>query len=235
MKSIDMNVKKPESLAAEKFTNIEIVLLAVLLIGGGERVVDMEDLAVKANELAPGRFAWRKYPQQINIENVRTVLSDAKKVKNGNLVNGSGRTGWSLTVAGLARARQVEDRFFRLASAATLPVRKRVNPIERQRQARERERLLTSDVFLKLQTSSIDRVTRHEAETFFRLDDYVADAMRERKITRVLNAIGADNIELLRAANSLAAKVRDAELQPSSPTKSKPSPRVRHKSKTKKI
>ncbi len=231
-----MNVKKPKSLpGAEKFTNIEIILLTVLLIGGGEHVVDMEDIAVKANELAPGRFAWRKYPQQINIENVRTFLSDAKKIKHGNLVNGSGRTGWSLTAAGLERARKVEGRFFTIVSNAPLPIRKRVNPLERQRQTRERERLLTSDVFLKLQISGIDGVTRHEAETFFRLDEYVADTMRERKITRVLNAIGEDDTELLRVASTLATMVRKSEPQPLSATKSKPSSRVRHKSIAKKI
>ena len=38
------------------------------LLGGETRRVDTEDIAVKANELAPGRFAWKKYPDQINLE-----------------------------------------------------------------------------------------------------------------------------------------------------------------------
>lgn len=62
------------------FSNHEIVTLAVYLLGGEAKVIDTEDVAVKANEIAPGRFTWRKFPEQINIENVRTFLSDAKKV-----------------------------------------------------------------------------------------------------------------------------------------------------------
>jgi hypothetical protein len=72
-----MTLKKAEALS-----NHEIVTLAVYLLGGDSKRIDTEDVAVKANELAPERFAWRKYPNQINIENVRTFLSDAKKLKN---------------------------------------------------------------------------------------------------------------------------------------------------------
>jgi len=59
-------------------TNHEIVTLAEYLLGGDTQYVDTEDIAVKANEIVPGRFAWRKFPNQINIENVRTFHSDAK-------------------------------------------------------------------------------------------------------------------------------------------------------------
>jgi hypothetical protein len=63
-------------------SNHEIVTLAVYLLGGDTQYLDTEDIAVKANEIAPGRFTWRKYSDQINIENVRAFLSDAKKEKN---------------------------------------------------------------------------------------------------------------------------------------------------------
>jgi hypothetical protein len=75
---------------AKALSNHEIVTLAVYLLGGDSKRIDTEDVAVKANELAPGRFAWRKYPNQINIENVRTFLSDAKKPKNGAYTLSSG-------------------------------------------------------------------------------------------------------------------------------------------------
>lgn len=44
--------------------NHEIVTLAVYLLGGERQRVDTEDIAVKANELASGRFTWRKYPDR---------------------------------------------------------------------------------------------------------------------------------------------------------------------------
>jgi hypothetical protein len=59
--------------------NYEIVTVALILFGGGTRSVDTEDIAVKANQIAPGRFAWRKYPDQINIDTVRKRLWDARK------------------------------------------------------------------------------------------------------------------------------------------------------------
>ena len=46
----------------------EIVTIAVYLLGGEREPVDTEDVAKKANELAPGRFTWRKYKDQIKAE-----------------------------------------------------------------------------------------------------------------------------------------------------------------------
>ena len=36
------------------FSNIDIVTIAVYLLGGDSKYVDTEDIAVKVNELAPG-------------------------------------------------------------------------------------------------------------------------------------------------------------------------------------
>src|SRR5512139_1564750 len=83
-------------------SNHEIVTLAVYLLGGDSEYADTEDIAVKVNDLARGRFTWRKYPDQINIENIRAFLSDAKKPKNGAYLLGSGKEGWLLTEKGLA-------------------------------------------------------------------------------------------------------------------------------------
>ena len=72
---------------------VDVVTWAVFLLGGDLNPVDTEDVAVKAHDLAPGRFAWQKYPGQINLELVRVHLSDAKKVNNGRRLSGSGRQG----------------------------------------------------------------------------------------------------------------------------------------------
>ena len=69
----------------ESFSNIEIVTLAIYLLGGNSKYIDTEDIAVKSSELAPGRFTWRKYPDQINIDNIRKRLSDAKDQKKGSV------------------------------------------------------------------------------------------------------------------------------------------------------
>jgi len=69
--------------------NYEIVVLAAYLSGGQYRYVDTEDIAVKANEIAPGRFSWRKYKDQINIETVRKRLWDAAKPEKGQYLIGT--------------------------------------------------------------------------------------------------------------------------------------------------
>ena len=89
-----------------KFANHELVTLSLFLLGGDAGPVDLEHIAVKANALAPGRFAWRNYPSQINIKNVDAFLWDAKKPKNGGYVLNSGKDEWLLTVAGVTFARR---------------------------------------------------------------------------------------------------------------------------------
>ena len=70
---------------------VQIVTLAVYLLGGDQKVIDTEDVAVKAYQLAPGRFSWRKYPDQVNLELVRVYLSAGKKPSRGAWLEGSGR------------------------------------------------------------------------------------------------------------------------------------------------
>lgn len=78
---------------SKTLTNHEVVLLAVYLLGGESSPIDTEDIAVKANALAPGAFTWRKYPDQINMEIVRVVLSNLKRAEDGNLLVGKGKDG----------------------------------------------------------------------------------------------------------------------------------------------
>ena len=79
----------------------EVVCLAVYLCGGNTKFVDTEDIAIKADEIAPGRFSWKKHPERIDKEVVRTYLSDLKKEKYGSLLDGTGKRGWVLSAAGV--------------------------------------------------------------------------------------------------------------------------------------
>lgn len=184
------------------FSNHEVVTLAVFLLGGDSRYLDTEDIAVKANEVAPGRFAWRKYPDQINIENVRTFLSDAKKPKNGGYLIGSGSKGWMLTERGLEFAKK-GAREFQGVDLSRSPLSQR----EKQRRVSEQARMLASEAFSKFIAGNVGAVTRQEAEAFFRIDDYIVGKAREGKIARILNTFG-DDPQLGSAVKELANKVR---------------------------
>ena len=171
----------------ERFSNVGVVTIAVYLLGGQSRPVDTEDVAIKANQLAPGRYSWRKFKDQINIELVRTFLSDAKKPKNGRYLSGSGNEGWMLTETGLDFAKGSVSR-----AQATNLATKRLSEPDKKWLRRERGRILASDAFLKAQESGVDAVTASEAEKLFRIDSYVQQGSRERKITRLVNAFRDD-------------------------------------------
>jgi hypothetical protein len=176
--------------------NHEIITIALYLLGGDRVFVSTEDIAVKANELAPGRFTWRKYKDQINLELIRVHLSAVKK-SHGVLVHGSGSKGWMLTRAGLAGATEAAQEIDpRLSARAPMTL------AERHRLAIERARMLDSGAYDRWRAGSGERPTRREAEELFKVDDYVTGAARERKIERALTAFADDAVlaPLLREA-----------------------------------
>ena len=181
------------------FANHEIVTLAVYILGGQSREIDTEDIAIKVNELAPGRFSWHKYKEQINIENVRTFLSDAKKIKNGAYLLGSGKKGWVLTEKGVFFAEQNLKNF----NDSNLE-RKSLSQEERRWIQREKMRMSIHPVLNKL--GDQDLITNQEAESFFRVDDYVTGTARKKKIARILNTF-RDDPDIGHAVDILARKV----------------------------
>jgi hypothetical protein len=185
-------------------SNIEIVTLAVYLLGGDSRHVDTEDVAVKANEIAPKRFSWRKYPDQINLEIIRVYLSDGKKPSKGGYLIGSGREGWLLTSKGLDFAKGRAPRLTVIGQSQAPR-----SPKERQWLQAERRRLLTSEAFELFSSDGIGAVSEQQASMFFRIDEYVRTTEREQKITRIVNAF-RDDPQLGAAVQSIAEKMRRA-------------------------
>jgi len=186
----------------KEFSNHEIVTLAVYLIGGDTQRVDTEDVAVRANEIAPGRFNWRKHSDQINIENVRAFLSDAKKEKNGGYLRGAGKDGWLLTESGVAFAKKNVTNLRDVDLS-----RDRLSAKERKWLQHERERMLSTEAFAKHSAGMAETITGQEADSFFRLDVYVTGSAREDKIVRALNVFGADP-ELGYLIKALAERAR---------------------------
>jgi hypothetical protein len=132
--------QQPKALLA----NHEVVVLAAYLAGAQKSSADTEDIAIKANELAPGRFSWRKYKDQINIETVRKRLWDATKADNGGYLIGSEKAGWRLTKVGYDFAR----RKIKTVGATDLG-RQRKSKNEGVSQTREIRRMMHEDAFLK--------------------------------------------------------------------------------------
>lgn len=73
-------------------SNIEIAIMALYWLGGVDRKVHLEEIAVKCHELAPGRFGFelKKYKNFPDKKVAYESLSDARKEKHGGLVKSSG-------------------------------------------------------------------------------------------------------------------------------------------------
>lgn len=85
--------------------------------------------------------------------------------------------------------------------------RNRLSSRDKEWRRTERKRLFASEAFQKIKSGAIDAISVQEAEAFFRLDDYVTGSARSRKLTRILNAFGADR-DLGRVVKDLAERVR---------------------------
>ncbi len=183
--------------------NREIVVLATWLAGGQGSYADTEDIAVKANEIAPGRFRWRKYKDQINIDTVRKRLWDASKPDQGGYLVGSERDGWLLTRAGVAFCKKNHG-----AIASKAEHKKRFSQREHSFFDRERIRMLAEPAYRKLVAGRSKDISAMEAEQFFRLDDYVVGKARRTKLQRSITAFAQDPM-LADAVKRIATLVRE--------------------------
>jgi len=169
------------------FSNTEIVAIAVYLLGGTSAYIDTEDIAVKANELAPGRFTWKKYKDQINIYNVRKGLWDGKNSKKGGYILGSHIRGWMLSKGGLKFCKsRIKD--LEANDLARLPISQK----ELNWKTHEKRRMLSCAAYEKVIGDRLDELTKPELEEFFRVDDYIIGEARERKLTRIVNIFDED-------------------------------------------
>ncbi len=188
----------------KQHSNHEIVTLAVYLLGGETQRIDTEDIAVKANEIAPGRFAWRKYPAQINIDVVRKRLWDATKPEKGGFLFGTEKEGWLLTNKGMQFSKKMVKELSKNNLGGS-----RLTTQQRRWLKSERIRLLNSQAYEKFKTGIGDHISSKEAEAFFRIDDYVKGEARERAVLRLKNAFSEDK-DLRVLIQVLADKVRGA-------------------------
>ena len=171
--------------------NVQIVVLAAYLAGAVDQPLDTEDIAVKAHSLAPERFSWRKYPEQINLEAVRKRLYDARNDEKGAMLEGSEKEGWSLTNLGMEWAEKqlelVKDKKAKIKNR-----RVRLSGREGQRYSRERQRILTTKAFKLYMSGKAEEITHREAESVFRIDEYVSNSGKATRITRALNLFRHD-------------------------------------------
>ena len=165
----------------------DLVTLALAELGGAQHAVDTEDIAIKARELNPGAFAWRRYPEHINLELVRVALVDATRA---SYVQGRGRGGWVLTDLGVDWSQANRSRLLGALGRTSGSGAARVKQPETMHRERERMRLARTDAWLKWRDNLA--VTPQEAAAVFRVDQYTLDTHRLTKVRSLRNLFYGD-------------------------------------------
>lgn len=167
-----------------------VVVLALADLDGAERWVDTEDIAVRARELAPGAFSWRKYPEQIDLDGVRVALHDAAKERYGRLVEGSVRAGWSLTPAGVQWVKRKGASVRRRLAGTAGPGRRDEWRAETRKRALERGRIRRLAAWRLWEAGR--PVEPRQAEAVFRVDSETPRRDVHLKVQRMVELLGED-------------------------------------------
>ncbi|MFC1720109.1 hypothetical protein ACFL00_03100 [Pseudomonadota bacterium] len=169
----------------------DLIIFSVYRLGGESKFVDTEDVAKTVDEIAPGQFIWRKYPDQINLELVRVILANAKKQQNGQLLEGSGKRGWTLTLNGLDWINKNKKKVTAAVKSGVRITAKRSGSVDSQRIDREKSRILSMDAWTQWVDASIPPSVS-DAKAIFRIDSYSRGTMLALKINRLLKIFSSD-------------------------------------------
>jgi hypothetical protein len=187
-----------------ELTQKELVTIALFLLGGDKVSIDTEDVAIKAAEIAPGKFSWRKYRENIDQELVRAALKNAKiELK---YIVGSQKEGWMLSPSGLRFARESSKKEW------AKPAEREPERVQVQL-SKEKERLMATDVYQQYKAQGrvyLANVQKNDADVFFRINDYVRGEARIKKINRIAN-IFIDDPELGELVKKLASLEKETK------------------------
>jgi len=132
---------------------------------------------MKAAELSPRRFCWKKYPDQINLESVRITLKGELGLPKRRVL-GSIRNGWMLTPEGLSWC---------LTTASSGNNQALLDELHR-----EVDRAKKTAAFSKVVDGRVEEVSILEVETLLRVNNYFTARNRRERIIALANAAVLD-------------------------------------------
>jgi len=160
-------------IARSKYNNSDVTVIAVYQLGGALRYIHLEDVAVKAAELSPKAFSWKKYPDRINLETVRISLKNELEAKIKRVL-GSIRHGWMLTPQGLSWCLE------------NVTTETNQSPIEQI--YKEIARIKKSEAFNKVTAGRMAEITDDNLKAVLRIDEYFSPRNRSERILAFANA-----------------------------------------------
>ena len=172
-----------------EFSKPQLITIAVALLNGDTTYVDREEVAITVNDIAPGRFNWRKYPERIDLDAVSNALRSAKKTQNGGLVVGNNTQGWMLSPTGLKWIKTIDlDSIHEKIS-----IKVRLTSILANQEV-ERKRLRNTRAYELFISDKSKAIALQDFYEFVRVNEYFQTKARQRRYTIITNTVVEDNI-----------------------------------------
>lgn len=178
-----------------RLTKKDVTVVALSKLGGASTVIDTEDAAIAAHAIDRVAFGWKKYPERVDLDAVRTTLRHEGEGKTPR-IEGSIQNGWHLTPRGVEWA----EANLILLGESTITVAPTAAATQRRR-AETRE---AGAVLNRVRTSEAFRLwsagkgfTPRQAAGVFRIDEYTPAKDRTRKTAQLQElARGDEDIEV---------------------------------------
>lgn len=166
-----------------RLTKKDVAVLALANLGGSATVIDTEDAAIAAHAIDRAAFGWKKYPERVDLDAVRTTLRHEGEGKDPR-IEGSIQKGWHLTPRGVAwieaNSALLGDTTITVAPTSAATQRRRA---ETRETGAAVNRVRISDAFRLW--SEGQEFTPRQAAGVFRIDEYTPDKDRTRKAAQL--------------------------------------------------
>lgn len=166
-----------------RLTKKDVTVVALAKLGGATIVIDTEDAAIAAHAIDRDAFGWKKYPERVDLDAVRTTLRHEGEGKDPR-IEGSIQNGWHLTPRGVAWVEAnpalLDDAKITVAPTSAATQRWRA---ETRGAGAAVNRVRTSESF-RLWAQGKE-FTPRQAAGVFRIDEYTPAKDRTRKTAQL--------------------------------------------------
>ena len=141
-----------------------------------------ETIAIKADELAPGRFRWKTRPDLISDSNTWDALSNARK--KGYILQQAAQKNtdsYLLTEEGVKFSEK------NISKIKEFDQSKMRISVSKEIYENTKNRLIATEAYQKAKNLKLDQITIKEFNQFFRLNDYMKNTQKEEKIQKIKN------------------------------------------------
>jgi hypothetical protein len=163
--------------------NLDIVTIALYMLGNGIKSFDKEEIAAKADELAPIRFRWKTNPNMISDGLVWDALSNARK--KGYVLENTSK--YLLTEEGIKFAKDNLSKIKNFDQTRT-----RYSKKDKEVYENTKIRILNSSAYSKAKEKKLEQINSNEFQSFFRINEYMDSKQIKEKIYKLKNLFTND-------------------------------------------